>query len=80
MEDVSTLALPTSKPAGYSILIKASFVIEPFESGVIKRILCEVTALGVGSVIALANYVIINDSTIENFKQKLEVFFKNQLN
>ena len=37
-------------------------------------------SLGVRSVIALADYVIMNDSTIEKFQQKLDAFFKNQLN
>jgi dephospho-CoA kinase len=37
-------------------------------------------SLGVGSVIALADYMIINDSTLTKFQQKLMDFFKNLLN
>jgi dephospho-CoA kinase len=36
-------------------------------------------SLGVGSVIALADYLIMNDSTLEKFQQKLMDFFKNSL-
>ncbi|WP_455368589.1 AAA family ATPase [[Eubacterium] cellulosolvens] len=37
-------------------------------------------SLGVGSVIALADYMIMNDSTLEKFQQKLMGFFKHLLN
>ena len=36
-------------------------------------------SLGVGSVIALADYLIMNDSTLEKFQQKLMDFLKNML-
>ena len=36
-------------------------------------------SLGVGSVIALADYLIMNDSTLEIFQQKLMDFFKNMV-
>jgi dephospho-CoA kinase len=36
-------------------------------------------SLGVGSVIALADYLIMNDSTLEMFQQKLMDFFKNMV-
>jgi dephospho-CoA kinase len=36
-------------------------------------------SLGVGSVIALGDYLIMNDSTLEIFQQKLMDFFKNMV-
>jgi dephospho-CoA kinase len=36
-------------------------------------------SLGVGSVIALADYLIMNDSTLEKFQKKLMTFLKNML-